>query len=59
MQEFSGKPQNENNEIVPSRPAYEKPAIVWDEALQVRAGFSIGCAKQSGQSDPCNAAAAS
>jgi hypothetical protein len=59
VQEFSGKPQNEKTEDAPSRPTYEKPAIVWDEVLQVRAGLSIGCNKQSGQSDPCDAAPAS
>jgi hypothetical protein len=41
VQEFSGKPQNEKTEDAPSRPTYEKPAIVWDEVLQVRAGLSI------------------
>lgn len=38
----------------PPRRPYEKPAILWEELLEVRRTLAVACAKVSGQSAICN-----
>jgi hypothetical protein len=51
---------SESNEPPPARPQgekapYEKPAIAWEEPLEVRPALMAGCIKMSGQTGPCEA----
>ena len=41
------------------RAPYEKPAIAWEESLDVRPGLMIACVKIAFTSAECDAAAAS
>jgi hypothetical protein len=34
---------------------YEKPAIAWEETLEIRKTLAVACAKVAGRSGPCNA----
>jgi hypothetical protein len=37
-----------------SRRPYEKPAIAWEEMLEVRKTLAVACAKVAGRSGICN-----
>ena len=37
----------------PRRP-YQKPAVLWEETLEVRKTLAVACAKMAGQSAICN-----
>ena len=55
---------SESNEPPPARAQgekapYEKPAIAWEEPLEVRPNLMAACVKILGQSGECDAAAAS
>jgi len=39
-----------------TRQPYEKPAIAWEEGLEVRPNLMAGCGKISGQDAACDAA---
>lgn len=41
------------------RQPYEKPAISWEEPLEVRANLMSACAKIAGQSSACDSAVSS
>jgi len=43
----------EPKEQTPKR-AYEKPAIAWEETLEVRKTLAVACAKVAGKSAICN-----
>jgi hypothetical protein len=43
----------------PGRQRYEKPAVSWEESLEVRPALTTSCSKISGSGEPCNSAAAS
>ncbi|HEX9187076.1 MAG TPA: hypothetical protein VGB87_08400 [Vicinamibacteria bacterium] len=34
---------------------YEKPAVVWEQALEANPSLMSGCAKQPGAGGPCDA----
>ncbi|HEV7240991.1 MAG TPA: hypothetical protein VGQ36_17260 [Thermoanaerobaculia bacterium] len=36
------------------RRLYEKPAVLWEETLEVRKTLAVACAKMAGQSAICN-----
>ena len=38
----------------PRKRAYEKPAIAWEEMLEVRKTLAVACAKVAGRSPTCN-----
>ncbi len=38
------------------RPKYEKPAIVWEEVLDIRRTLAVACGKTAGRGGFCNAA---
>ena len=38
----------------PRKRAYQKPAIAWEETLEVRKTLAVACAKVSGRSAICN-----
>jgi hypothetical protein len=50
---------SESNELPPPAPApgekkpYEKPAIAWEEPLEVRPALMAGCIKLEGQQGAC------
>ena len=54
-----------NSERTPSagaeqeRKPYQKPAILWEEELEVRKTLAVACAKTAGRGGICNAAPAS
>jgi hypothetical protein len=37
-----------------SKRTYEKPAIAWEEMLEVRKTLAVACAKVAGRSPICN-----
>ena len=39
-----------------NRPPYEKPAILWEEELDVRKTLAVACGKIAGRGGFCNAA---
>lgn len=43
-----------DQETTAERRPYEKPAILWEEMLEVRRTLAVACAKVSGQSAICN-----
>jgi hypothetical protein len=42
-----------------SRRPYEKPAVAWEEGLEVRPNLMAGCGKLPGESPACDAAVSS
>jgi hypothetical protein len=38
----------------PRKRAYEKPAITWQETLEIRKTLAVACAKVAGRSSICN-----
>ena len=43
----------EQQQPQPRRP-YQKPAVLWEETLEVRKTLAVACAKVAGQSSICN-----
>lgn len=43
----------EPQQAQPRRP-YQKPAVVWEETLEVRKTLAVACAKVAGKSSICN-----
>ena len=45
-----------NEDLEPQQPRlpYQKPAVAWEETLEVRKTLAVACAKVSGQSAICN-----
>ena len=53
------KTLNDPNEDLEQQPPqlrapYQKPAVLWEEMLEVRKTLAVACAKVSGQSAICN-----
>ena len=41
--------------VHPGKLRYEKPAVTWEEPLEVRPALTANCLKISGSGDPCDA----
>jgi hypothetical protein len=44
---------DESNEKARKR-VYEKPAVAWEETLEIRKTLAVACAKVAGRSSLCN-----
>lgn len=52
---MTDKPNNERSERPQPAPAYEKPAIAWEEVLEIRKTLAVACGKTAGKGGFCNA----